>query len=180
MQALDGALHGEHGGVEDIQFVDLFDFGPGDMPAQGFFTDLVEEFFTTRFGEFFHVVETEDRTVRVKNHRRRDHRATERAAPDFIHAGHQFMGLRDQAEIQPHLRRHRASCLWPIKVNTASAAWFDASRRKVRWMASKPRVCSSPPSIKGSSVCARASGVASSCNNSGTTRRWASRLGKEM
>jgi hypothetical protein len=39
--------------MQNVQFVDFFNFGPGNAPAQGFFTDFVEQLFATGFGEFF-------------------------------------------------------------------------------------------------------------------------------
>lgn len=63
------------------------------MPAKGFFADLVVELFTTGFGEFFRVVEAEDRAVWIKNHRRRDDCATQRATPYFVNTSHQLVGF---------------------------------------------------------------------------------------
>src|SRR5690606_28405863 len=41
-KTLYSALHGQHGCVEDIEAVDLLNFGTGDAPGQGLFANLVE------------------------------------------------------------------------------------------------------------------------------------------
>ncbi|MNV31301.1 hypothetical protein D3C71_1226020 [compost metagenome] len=132
VQPGDRALHGQHGGVQDIQFVDFFDFGASDAPAQGFFADFVVELFAAGFGEFLRVVQAQNRLVRVEDHRRRYHGTTERTASDFIDAGNQIFNFSNQGEIQSHLHACLTHCTWSIRLSTASAAWLEASRRRVR------------------------------------------------
>ena len=123
-QAFDRALHGQHGGVENIQAVNLFNLGAGNAPGQGFLADFIEEFVATGFAEFFRIVQTQNRPRRIENHRSRHHRTTEWAATDLIDTGDQFL---HQGEIQPQLHQPR-----PASCNTAVAACTEASRRSAR------------------------------------------------
>ncbi|MCY1542267.1 hypothetical protein D9M68_780080 [compost metagenome] len=123
-QAFHGALHRQHGGMEDIQAIDLLHLGPGDAPGQRFLADLVEEFLATRLSELLRIVQAENRSQRIENHRRRHYRAAQRATTDLIDAGHQLL---HQTEIQPQLHQPR-----PASASTASAACTEASQRRVR------------------------------------------------
>ncbi|MOA42131.1 hypothetical protein D3C78_1641600 [compost metagenome] len=134
MQPFDGTLHGQHGGMQNVQLIDFLDLGAGNTPAQGFFTDFVVELLATRFGEFLRVIEPQNRPVRIQDHRRRHHRATQRATANLVHASDQVLGVCDQGKVQPHLHLHITHCGLPISVSTAVAAWLEASRRKVRWI----------------------------------------------
>ncbi|MCY1447531.1 hypothetical protein D9M71_641590 [compost metagenome] len=100
MQALHCPLHGQHGGLQDVQAVNFLDLGTGDAEAQGLFADLVEQRLTPGFGEFLRIVQTENRPRGIKNHGRRYHRAAQRAAAHFVNAGDQVFY---QVEVQSNL-----------------------------------------------------------------------------
>src|SRR5690606_36209449 len=117
-----------------------------DAPGQGLLLNLVVKRFATRLGELLGIVEAENGARRIKNHRRGNHRATERAAAHLVDAGDPFL---DALEIQAHLHDQP----FPTSSSTASAARAEASRRRVRWISSKPAVCAWPSSISGARVC---------------------------
>ena len=143
-QPFDGALHGQHGGMQDIQPIDLLHLGAGDAPGQGLFANLVEQHFAARLGEFLRVVQAENRPRRIEDHRSRDHGTAERATTDLVDTRDQFL---NQREVEPQLHQSR-----PASFNTASAANTEASRRSARWITSKPSVCTCPPSINGATA----------------------------
>src|SRR5690606_1840740 len=142
-ESLHRALHRQHGGVKDVQPIDFLDLGTRDAPGEGLLADFLEQRLATNLAELLRVVETEDGPRRIENHRRGDHRTTERATTDLVDAGDEFF---DEIEIVPELHHGL-----PTSSSTASAAWLDASRRRVRWISSKPSVCTSPCSSNGES-----------------------------
>lgn len=53
VEVFDCVLYGEYGGMQNVQLVDFFDFGVGDVLGQGFFVDFFEQCFVVGFVEFF-------------------------------------------------------------------------------------------------------------------------------
>ncbi len=100
VQAFHGALHGQHGRMQDVEAVDFLDFGTGDTEAQRLFPDFVEQRLALGFGELLRIVQAKDRARRVEDHRRRYHRATQWATAHFVDAGDQVL---DQVEVQSNL-----------------------------------------------------------------------------
>ena len=86
-QGIQRAVHGEEGGVEDVDFVDFLVGGPADGPSCGRVFDLDAEGPAGAGRQFFRVVECEG-----KGGCRRDDgcscdRARQAAAPRFVNAG---------------------------------------------------------------------------------------------
>ena len=100
VQAFDRALHGQHGGLQDIEPVDFLDLGTGDAKAQGLFANLVEKSLALGLREFFRIVQAENRPGWVEDHRCRYHRTAQRATAHFVNAGDQVF---DQVEVQSKL-----------------------------------------------------------------------------
>ncbi|MNG04421.1 hypothetical protein D3C84_875490 [compost metagenome] len=123
-EPLHRTLHRQHGGMQDVQLIDLLHLGTGDAPGKGLLADFVEQRIAARFRELLRIVQAEDRPRRVEDDRSGHHRTTERATADFVDAGHQLF---HQAEIQTEL--HQGT---PINCRMASAAWRDASWRSER------------------------------------------------
>ncbi|MCY1454656.1 hypothetical protein D9M71_717360 [compost metagenome] len=101
--------------MQNIQFIDFFDFGTSNTEAQGFFADFVEQPLATGLGELLRVVQAKDRPLRIENHGGSHHRTAQRPTADFVNPGHQVF---DQGEVQSHLHlsgfqqgQHRVSCL---------------------------------------------------------------------
>ncbi len=52
-QALHRTAHGQHGGLKDVELVDLFHAGLGNAAAQGLGTDFIKQLFAPGFGGSF-------------------------------------------------------------------------------------------------------------------------------
>lgn len=70
-EPLNGALHGEHRPLKDVQRVDLVDVSPGDAPGERALANERRERLAPRGRELLRVVEALDGTVGIKNHGRR-------------------------------------------------------------------------------------------------------------
>jgi len=97
-QALDGALHREHGGVQDVELVDLGDAGLGDAERQRMRADLVEQAFAPGRAQQLGVVEALDALQVVEDHRGGHDRAGQRPAAGLVDA-------RDQAVVAVEAQR---------------------------------------------------------------------------
>src|SRR5690606_5079283 len=93
---------GQHGGVEDIETVDLLDIGTCDAPSQSLFANFVEQRFAPGLAELLGVVETGDGAPWIENHSGGDHGTTERSTTHLIDAGNQLF---DQREIESQLHQ---------------------------------------------------------------------------
>ena len=83
-EPLNGALHGEHRRLKDVQRVDLVDVSPGDAPGERALANERRERLAPRGRELLRVVEALDGTVGIKNHGRRADGARERAAARLV------------------------------------------------------------------------------------------------
>ena len=85
-QRFHGAAHGEKGGLQNVDLVDLFFACRADAVGDGFFTDNIIKRLTLFFAEFFGIVEPFDLAVFRQDHRRRANRSAQRAAACFVNA----------------------------------------------------------------------------------------------
>ena len=86
-QARQRAAHAGERGLQDVQGVDFVGFHEFDPPCQRAFDDQRIQRLAPGFGELLGVVQAVDRAVRIEDHRRHRHRAGQRAAAGFVHAG---------------------------------------------------------------------------------------------
>gem|GEM_PF-3387334 len=69
LQPLDGAGHGQQGGMQDVEAVDLFDAGTGHRERQGLLPDLVGQGFPAAGAEFLRVPQALDGGDRARGPR---------------------------------------------------------------------------------------------------------------
>ena len=85
-QSLYRPLHGQQGGLQDVDLVYFLHTGLGNRKTQGPRPDLVKQGFAAFGGEFFGVVQTLNGIQVVQDHRCGDHRTRQRSAPGLVHA----------------------------------------------------------------------------------------------
>ncbi|MNT20003.1 hypothetical protein D3C72_1552950 [compost metagenome] len=90
-QGLDGAAHGQHRRLQDVQAVDLFFRRFGDGPGQGLGLDLRCQQVAFRFAEFFRIAQAVDGLVRVEDHGGGEHGAGQRTAACLVDAADDFI-----------------------------------------------------------------------------------------
>jgi hypothetical protein len=101
-QAEQRAPHRQVGRLQDIERVDFLDVGPRDRPGQGAAADLDRKLLALLGLDDLGVADAADAPPRVEDHRSRDDRSGQRAAPRFVDAGAQAGG----GKIETHLRSH--------------------------------------------------------------------------
>ena len=90
----DGAVHGQHGGAENVTLFDLFHRSKGHAPGQGKPLNFRKQLFPLLLRELFGVVQARQLRLRRQNHRGRTDRSREGSAPGLIHTTDQPDALR--------------------------------------------------------------------------------------
>ena len=143
---LHGAAHAEHGGLVDVDAVDLGGVDRHHVPGQGAVDDARVQLFAARVRELLGVVEAVDPgTDRVEHHGRDDHRPGERSTAGLVDArdqrGHRRRTGRRGARADagqrcalPHDAASAGADTWRGSSSsaTAVAASREASRRSCR------------------------------------------------
>ncbi len=88
-QAFDRALHREHGGLENVEGVDLLGAGLAHGATQRLGADLVVELGALERCECLGIGQAADRAQIVEDHGGGHHRPHQRAAAGFVDASHQ-------------------------------------------------------------------------------------------
>ena len=103
-QRLDRATHGQQRCLKNIQTVDFLDPRRAQRPGQRLRPDLERQYLPACRGKRLGIRQTLDRLCRIQNDRCRDHRASQRAASGFVHAGNPH-GVRGTEAIFVHGER---------------------------------------------------------------------------
>ena len=112
---VDGPLHGQYPGAEDIGLVDLPFIRPGHRPGRRLFPDAVKEAFPALWAYLLGVVESLQLPFRRQDHRRGIDRAGQRAGPGLIHTADQRCAFRPAGPFRfPQI--HRVSLTPPAEV----------------------------------------------------------------
>ena len=91
LQSRHGALHRQHGGMQDVELVDLLRSGATDGPGERFLFDLVKQGEALLLGELLGIVEPRDRIGGIENDRSGDHVTHQGATAHFVHTGNQLV-----------------------------------------------------------------------------------------
>uniref|UniRef100_A0A0N4Z2V9 LigA n=1 Tax=Parastrongyloides trichosuri TaxID=131310 RepID=A0A0N4Z2V9_PARTI len=83
-QGLDRPPHGQAGGVQDVQLVDLLDRGEADAPGQGAGLDLGLQRGAALFRQGLGIIDSLGQVVGVQDHRRRRHRPGPRSPARLV------------------------------------------------------------------------------------------------
>ena len=85
-QALNGPLHGQHPGVENVHLVDLPRLHTGHAPGNRLSGDDFVQGFPLFLRQLFGVIQAGDVQFSRQDHRRRVHRPHQGAGPGLVHA----------------------------------------------------------------------------------------------
>ena len=85
-QGFDGAAHGQHGGVQDVEAGDFVHAGFGHAPRHGLRFDLRGQRVAFFLAEFFRVGQAGQIVMLGQDDGGGEHAAGQRAAPRFVHA----------------------------------------------------------------------------------------------
>ena len=107
VQTGDGAVHGEEGGPEDVELLDLLHRGEGHGPGHGLLLDQGKKKLPLFFGELLRVVQTGELHIGRENHRGGTDRSREGAAAGLVHAADAVIALGAEAGFKFHEREHR-------------------------------------------------------------------------
>ena len=88
-QPVYGALHREHGCVEDVEPIDFLDIGLRDSPRQRPLPDQRCEALACCLAELLGIIQAGNRPRGVEDHRRGHHRPAQRPATGLVHPAHQ-------------------------------------------------------------------------------------------
>jgi hypothetical protein len=86
-QAFYGSLHGQHGGLQDIETVNFFHTGLCNGKTQSLCPDFIKQPFTTLGRQFFGIIQTRYRLQFIQDHGRSHHRSSQGATTRFVYAG---------------------------------------------------------------------------------------------
>ncbi len=89
MQTGNGALHRQHGGVQDVQLINLFRFSAAQAPRQRFLFDFIKQRKAALFRQLFGIRQAGNQPRRIEDHGGGHHGTDQRATSDFINAGNQ-------------------------------------------------------------------------------------------
>src|SRR5690554_720589 len=177
-QAFHRTGHSQHGGLVNIDLVNFRCLTPAQAPGSGLFEDLVVKLQAAFFSELLGIGQALDGPLRVQDHRRSHHCTNQRATAHFINPGQQpalVTALKRWKVFCGHQRRRSINSEIAVAARS-SAFWRRLSCNSVKACCNCSR--SSVFSMRSSTAAPRASGVASSCSNSGTKPFWASRFSK--
>ena len=93
IESLDGAVHGQKAGFENVDTADLFGAGLGDGPGQGTFPNERGKIFAGFGGELLGIVQARDGPGRIEDYGRGYYGPCQAAAAGFVEAGFGYEGL---------------------------------------------------------------------------------------
>src|ERR1035438_5653930 len=146
-QAKQCPLHRQQRGLQNIEQIDFAMIRLSDRNADGPFTDAQREHRAPLWRELLGIAQSANRSLRIQNHRSRDHWASERAASSFLHSRYEYAhcpnpprSARAAIEAQLPLRalRHLAAMIHECSeigaAGTRDAAHYRAiARSRAPW-----------------------------------------------
>src|SRR5512139_271174 len=128
IEAGHSTLHREHGGMKNIEFIDLLYFSPADRPRERTLANNIEKLLAPCFAQFFGIGQSFNGTSRIENHGGRNDSTAQGATSYFIDASYPLLTIERERELLVHEAATPFTSK-PICSNTASAARSLALRR---------------------------------------------------